>query len=137
MDPLERLIAYFETLAPEHVREIGDYYAADAYFKDPFNEVRGVEDIRAIFARMFEQLESPRFRVLMRVGEQSDNFLVWELAFRFHGGKPARIHGVSHLKLAPDGRVTYHRDYWDAAEELYEKIPVLGPFMRWLRRRVA
>ena len=137
MDPLERLIAYFETLAPERVREIGDYYAVDAYFKDPFNEVRGVEDIRAIFARMFEQLESPRFRVLSRVREHSESFLVWELAFCFRGGKPARIHGVSHLKLGPDGRVTYHRDYWDAAEELYAKIPVLGAFMRWLQRRVA
>ena len=137
MDPLERLITYFEMLAPEHVRGIGDYYAADAYFKDPFNDVHGVEAIRAIFARMLERLESPRFRVLSRVREQSESFLVWELEFRFRGGKPARIHGVSHLKLGPDGRVTYHRDYWDAAEELYEKIPMLGAFMRWLRRRVA
>jgi hypothetical protein len=28
-----------------------------------------------------------------------------------------------------------HRDYWDAAEELYEKIPVLGGLMRWLKKR--
>jgi hypothetical protein len=25
-------------------------------------------------------------------------------------------------------------DYWDAAEELYEKLPVLGGLMRWLKR---
>jgi len=31
--------------------------------------------------------------------------------------------------------VSLHRDYWDAAEELYEQIPVLGGFMRWLKRR--
>ena len=63
MDPLERLIAYFETLTAQRVREIGEYYAVDAYFKDPFNEVNRVEDIRAIFARMFEQLESPRLEI--------------------------------------------------------------------------
>jgi hypothetical protein len=28
-----------------------------------------------------------------------------------------------------------HRDYWDAAEELYEKLPVLGSVMRWLKAR--
>jgi hypothetical protein len=28
-----------------------------------------------------------------------------------------------------------HRDYWDAAEELYEKLPVLGGLMRWLKTR--
>jgi len=32
-------------------------------------------------------------------------------------------------------RVAVHRDYWDAAEELYEKLPVLGSLMRWLKRR--
>ena len=26
-----------------------------------------------------------------------------------------------------------HRDYWDAAEELYEKLPLLGALMRWLK----
>jgi hypothetical protein len=31
--------------------------------------------------------------------------------------------------------ITEHRDYWDAAEELYEKIPVLGALMRWLKKR--
>ena len=39
--------------------------------------------------------------------------------------------------LADDGRITLHRDYWDAAEELYEKLPVIGTLMRWLRRRLA
>jgi steroid delta-isomerase len=27
-----------------------------------------------------------------------------------------------------------HRDYWDAAEELYEKLPLVGALMRWLKR---
>ena len=33
------------------------------------------------------------------------------------------------------GRITLHRDYWDAAEELYEKLPLVGGLMRWLKRR--
>jgi len=47
------------------------------------------------------------------------------------------VRGSSHLKLAADGRIAWHRDYWDAAEELYEKLPVLGSLMRWLRQRLA
>ena len=46
-------------------------------------------------------------------------------------------HGASHIQLAADGRVAYHRDYWDAAEELYEKLPVLGILMQWLKRQAA
>jgi hypothetical protein len=33
--------------------------------------------------------------------------------------------------------VRRHRDYWDAAEELYEKLPVIGVLMRAMRSRLA
>jgi hypothetical protein len=39
--------------------------------------------------------------------------------------------------LDAQGLIVLHRDYWDAAEELYEKLPVVGALMRWLRRRAA
>jgi len=44
-------------------------------------------------------------------------------------------YGDDNPRFAPDGRIAMHRDYWDAAEELYEKLPLLGSLMRWLRRR--
>lgn len=44
------------------------------------------------------------------------------------------IRGATHIRFAADGRVEFHRDYWDAAEELYEKLPVLGTLMRGLKR---
>jgi ketosteroid isomerase-like protein len=137
-DALDRLAAWFETLDAARVAAVGDFYSEDAYFKDPFNEVRGVPAIGAIFARMFEQLDAPRFRVTGRVGAGQEAFLLWDLEFRFRG-RPAeqRIHGVSHLRLGEDGRVTYHRDYWDTAEELYAKIPGLGAAVRWLQRRAG
>ncbi len=47
------------------------------------------------------------------------------------------IRGASHLRFAGDGRIAMHRDYWDAAEELYEKLPLLGALMRWLKRACA
>jgi ketosteroid isomerase-like protein len=138
MRPVDRLVAYFESLAPGDVSELPRYYADDCYFKDPFNEVRSVREIGEIFARMFQQLDAPRFRVHGRVVEGDEAFLTWDLEFRFRGSaSPQRIHGVSHLRFGADGRVTYHRDYWDAAEELYGKLPVLGWLMRWLRRRVG
>ena len=42
---------------------------------------------------------------------------------------------IHQLHFAPDGRVADHRDYWDPAEELWQKLPLLGPPVRWLRRR--
>jgi hypothetical protein len=45
------------------------------------------------------------------------------------------VRGASHVVFNESGLVTMHRDYWDAAEELYEKLPVLGGVMRWLKKR--
>ena len=47
------------------------------------------------------------------------------------------MRGGSHLRFDAQGRIALHRDYWDAAEELYEKLPVLGALMRWLKRQRA
>jgi hypothetical protein len=45
------------------------------------------------------------------------------------------VRGGTHLVFNDEGLVTLHRDYWDAAEELYEKLPLVGGLMRWLKRR--
>jgi ketosteroid isomerase-like protein len=139
MAPVERARAYFESITPQSAARIDEIYTADAYFKDPFNEVRGAAAIRRIFEHMFEQVDSPRFVVHEVVAQGDDAFLTWDFLFRIHrlGGREQVVRGASHLKFAADGRIRYHRDYWDAAEELYEKLPLVGALMRWLKRRAA
>lgn len=135
-EQLLRVVRFYETLAPETVPQVRDVYTPDAFFKDPFNEVRGHAAIVRIFEHMFEQVAEPRFVVVQRMAQGAQAFLTWEFHFRMGGGGTRQtIRGASHLEFAPDGRVAMHRDYWDAAEELYEKIPLLGGFMRLLKRR--
>jgi ketosteroid isomerase-like protein len=135
----ERVRSFFESISPQSAARIDEIYAADAWFKDPFNEVRGVAAIRRIFEHMFVQVASPRFIVREVVAQGSDAFLTWDFRFRSRrlGDREQVIRGASHLKFGADGRVSYHRDYWDAAEELYEKLPVLGGLMRLLKRQAA
>lgn len=133
-----RIATYFETLTPRSVAQIGEFYTADARFKDPFNEVQGIAAITRIFEHMFTALHEPRFVVRQQIVDGAQAFLVWEFHFRlrsFDTRTQQVIRGGSHLELADDGRIRLHRDYWDAAEELYEKLPGLGLLMRWLKRR--
>ena len=139
-DAVTRFIVFFENLSPADVATLGQVYAPEARFNDPFNEVRGVPAIQAIFAHMFGALEQPRFVVTGRVVQGNQCFLTWDFLFafqRFDKGVTQTVRGASHLVLDDEGLVTLHRDYWDAAEELYEKLPVVGALMRWLRRRAA
>lgn len=129
---------YFESISPETLSEIPHWYSLDARFKDPFNEVRGVPAVTRIFEHMFQSLHEPRFVVTRQIVDGPHAFLVWEFHFRFKRFDTATkqvVHGGSHLVLTEDGQIKEHRDYWDAAEELYEKLPMVGSLMRWLKQR--
>lgn len=139
MAVLDDLVAFYENLSLADVERLGNFYASDAYFKDPFNEVYGVEAIQRIFRHMFKQLEAPRFRICERIADADGSaVLIWEFWFRSSllGGEQV-LRGASHLRFNGEGKVSLHRDYWDASEELYAKIPVLGGLVRLLRRHLA
>ncbi len=133
---LVRVLHFFENVSPQSVKEISELYDADAYFKDPFNEVRGQANIIHIFEHMFRQVDAPSFIIKQSILQDEDAFIVWDFEFRMSGTKQLQtIHGSSHVRFNTAGKVAYHRDYWDAAEELYEKIPVLGNLMRFIKRK--
>ena len=135
---LDRLVVFFETLTKTSVADLPLIYAPDARFKDPFNEVKGCAAISAIFSHMFVALEAPRFVVIERISQGQQCFLTWEFRFRFKNYQQTTeqvILGASHIVFNEQGLVSLHRDYWDAAEELYEKLPIVGSVMRWLKRR--
>jgi ketosteroid isomerase-like protein len=137
-DPrVARLVELFEGLAPSDVARLPRFYAADARFKDPFNEVQGVAGVQRVFAHMFVALEEPRFVVRDILVQGDQCFLTWDFLFRFRRFARGEqvVRGASHLHFDRHGLVLLHRDYWDAAEELYEKLPGLGALMRWLKRR--
>lgn len=135
---IARMVQLFETITPQNISRLGEFYDPQARFKDPFNEVVGIPAIGHIFAHMFVQLTQPRFVVTHQVLQGNQCFLTWEFKFGFKGfktGQTQTILGATHLMLNEAGLITLHRDYWDAAEELYEKLPVVGGLMRWLKRR--
>ena len=137
---IERLVQFFEAVTPHNLNRLGEFYHPQARFKDPFNEVVGIPAIQHIFAHMFVQLDQPRFVVTHQVLQGQQCCLTWEFRFGFKGfktGQTQTILGASHLVLDEAGLITLHRDYWDAAEELYEKLPLIGGLMRWLKRRAS
>lgn len=133
-----QLVAFFESLTPGSIGQLGALYDPQARFVDPFNDVQGLPAIEAIFRHMFVALEEPRFVVTGQVVDGAQCFVLWDFHFRFKRFDTRTvqtIRGTSHLVFSDTGLVTLHRDYWDAAQELYEKLPLVGSLMRWLKKR--
>lgn len=135
-EALNKLIAYFENLTLSDVDKLSEHYSAEARFKDPFNEVTGLDAIASVFTHMFSTLHEPRFIITKRIVQGDECFLIWDFLFRFkrfNSESLQTVRGCTHIIFSPNGLVQLHRDYWDAAEELYEKIPLIGKLMRWLK----
>ena len=133
-----RVIAFFETLTPQTLDALPTIYAADARFKDPFNDVQGLDAVQRVFSHMFVALRQPRFVITRQVTQGEDCFITWDFYFylgNYRRDVEQKIAGATHLVFDSEGLVRVHRDYWDAAEELYEKLPLVGGLMRWLKRR--
>ena len=138
-DSLAQVVRFFETIAADNVQQLASLYTDDAWFKDPFNEVQGIPAIERIFTHMFTQVDAPRFVVTQQLLQGDQAFLTWDFLFRMKrfSRDEQCIRGATHVRFAPDGRIAMHRDYWDAAEELYEKLPLVGGLMRLLKKAAA
>ncbi|MEG1771521.1 MAG: nuclear transport factor 2 family protein [Comamonas sp.] len=137
-DPrLAAVVLAYEALRPETMPALLALYSPLARFKDPFNEVQGRAAIGCVFEHMFATVKAPRFIVDQAVSEGDTGFLTWEFLFAREGGAQMCIRGATHLHFAADGSIDLHRDYWDAAEELYAKLPLLGVLMRALQKKLT
>jgi hypothetical protein len=132
----EQIIDWFESLTPETLLQINTIYSASARFRDPFNTMTGLAGVTRVYQHMFDSLQHPRFVITNTVLQGVQAFVSWDFNFELRG-RSFQIEGCTQFVLNAQGLIETHRDYWDVAEELYEKIPVLGSLMRFLKRKLA
>lgn len=136
-DAFAAYCALFARLTPADLERLDAVYAPQARFIDPFNDVRGVPAIRAVFAHMYAATRDPRFEILERVLDGATGLVRWRFLYRDRGGRLDSFEGVSRVTFGPDGLVVEHVDYWDPVAAIWRHVPVLGAILRWLGRRLA
>jgi len=135
-DPLP-YIRFWETLTPDGLGALRALATPGMRFADPFNDISGVERVVAMLARMFDELDAPRFEVLDRAASGRIWYLRWRFVARPKGrATPWTIEGMSEVHYDAAGRVAAHLDHWDAGSQFYGRLPVLGWLIGLVRRRL-
>jgi hypothetical protein len=132
----KQIICWFENLTPQTLDLINTIYSAEATFRDPFNNIVGRAGVTQVYQHMFDSLQQPRFIITNTVMQDLQAFVSWDFNFELRG-RLFKIEGCTQFILNAQGLIETHRDYWDVAEELYEKIPLLGSLMRFLKRKLS
>ncbi|MBI3707230.1 MAG: nuclear transport factor 2 family protein [Proteobacteria bacterium] len=133
---LDAYAQFYEQLAPERLDGLAALLAPDVRFKDPFNDVRGPADMIRVLRLMYDH-GTPRFEMRDRAVGTERCYLRWRYTSTRDGhNAPWIIEGMSELRFDDAGRLVEHVDHWDAAEQVYERLPLIGWLIRRIKRRL-
>ena len=136
-----RFAAMFSNLTVDNVeRECARVYADDVFFNDTLKTVRGIDTLRHYLVETAANVEDCKVEIQDTTRTAHGDWLVrWKMMIRFRKlrrGVDTWTIGMSHLRIAADGRIAYQQDYWNAADGIYEHVPLLGGLIRTLKRRL-
>ena len=132
---LERFEKFYQEFSEDVVRrDIRKVYAAEAYFRDPFKEVIGIDAIEEYFLNSAETVHECTFDITDVAVHEGNYYFRWtmHLVTKRYKDKPIDAPGMSHVRFDENGMVTFHQDYWDAGV-VYEKVFLLGSVIRWIK----
>lgn len=136
-----RFAEFFSSFSPDRVqRLVPQTYAADVYFNDTLKAVRGREQLGHYLSESAAAVEDCRVEIVSTTPVLPGECLVrWTMMIRFkrfRRGEDTWSIGMSHLRFDQHGRVIYHQDYWNAADGLFQHVPLLGWMIRAIKRRL-
>ena len=84
-----------------------------------------------------ERSTDPRFETAYTLCSGRTALLKWRFRCSVRQLGDIEFDGISEIVMDDDGLITSHIDYWDAGNEIYAKVPVLGRVVDFVRRRLA
>ena len=127
---------FLENLTVEDVPDLKKFVSVDVEFSDPFHHAKGLEDMSKIFIHLFNNVSNISFKTGPSAIKGSNVYFNWKLRGTL-AGKPWDVEGVTLLTFNNKIEIIEHKEYWDAASQFYEKLPIIGPMLRYFRRRIS
>ncbi len=132
---LDAYCQFFSTMTPENLNQLDKFFASTARFKDPFNDVNSLDEIRRIFEHMFKTMNSPQFIIDEAILSSNIAYIKWQFTGLIKH-KSLTLSGVSRVVFNSQGLVKEHIDYWDASEQFYMTLPIIGSLLRLIQRQL-
>lgn len=136
---LERFQELFNSLDAGNLSTLSSVYSDSVKFQDPLSSVSGLDHLTRYFAGAYANVVSCQFDFGDPVIAGGKVAIPWVMRLRhkrIRRGREIRVDGMSNLVIY-NGKVTHHRDYFDAGQLLYEHLPLVGRVIRSIRKHAA
>ncbi|MFT5661610.1 MAG: hypothetical protein ACI9TV_002257 [Sulfurimonas sp.] len=138
MSRVQEYAEFYKKLnAKTPLEEYEKFFDTNSYFEDPFQKVIGIEKIYHIFEDMYAKLYNPKFEIDESISQDNTAYIKWTFLYQMdEKSQVESFVGVSRVVFSDDGKVLEHVDFWDAGVNVYEKIPLLGSIIRYIKRKI-
>ena len=129
----------YEQLDKSNLNLLQDVYSENTVFEDPLHRIEGLASLTDYFANMYENLISGEFDIHTCFEQDNKASVYWTMAFshkKIKQGQTLHVKGNTYLEFE-NGKVTYHRDFFDAGEMIYQHLPFIGTVIGLIKRRTA
>ena len=112
------------------------FYDEDIYFRDSIQELRGMEDFKAMTERLTDRSNDLKMQILRTAQHNRDIFIEWEMTIKFKRNPSSVLYGISRVTLNEAGRIIEQRDYYDLWGDIFDNIPRFGKaYRRFMKRK--
>lgn len=137
---LERFLDFYNNLSQNNLGSLPELYADNVEFIDPVHHMLGLEQLQRYFSHAYARLSSCHFVASSKIANQHQGCLSWVMTFTHEAignGKAISVHGCSVVHWNSEGKIAYHRDYYDLNEMVLQHIPLLGWVTQKIKQKMA
>ena len=110
------------------------YYDSNIYFKDSIQEIRGIEEFKAMTERLTQRSKNLEMKIVNCTMDGNLLFFEWEMKLSFDKYPNSVLYGLSRITLNDQGKISEQRDYYDLWGDIYNEIPIIRPIYRWFMK---
>jgi len=135
MSQAKRIKEVFNNLRADNLEILDQFYDTDVKFVDPLGTHNGLDSVKSYYGNLYKSVKTIEFIFTDEVSSGNTHAMMWTMKMttkNLNDGKEMILKGNSHIVFNEQGLVTYHRDYFDMGEFIYEYIPVVG----WIIKKI-
>jgi hypothetical protein len=140
MSQHERIVAVFNDLNKDNLSILDEFYAREVEFADPLGVHKGLDAVKGYYRGLYQGVQSIRFDFTESIAKGNKHSVYWTMYLKakgLAGGEEIKLTGNSLIIFSEESnKVTYHRDYFDMGEFIYEHIPLLGYAVRVVKKKL-
>lgn len=137
---MKKLIKMYKELNADNLHLLHDVYSSDIQFIDPAHKIDGLDNLTNYFKSLYRNVSSIDFSFENIIKQDNSYYLQWDMSYShksFARGRTITVSGTTFLRLNDQGKIYYHRDYFDLGEMVYEHLPLLGRLLISIKRRLG